>query len=69
MPVSCSAARRTFSRDRLPPFESASKQAGAPSSSTSWLSATLDSADAAGPDDPDLAFTAELQYRSVEVAP
>jgi hypothetical protein len=37
----------------------------APSSATSWLSATLDSADAAGPDDPDLEFTASLQYRSV----
>jgi len=38
-------------------------------STTRWLSATLDSADAAGPDDPDLEFTAELEYRSVEVAP
>jgi hypothetical protein len=37
----------------------------APSSATSWLSATLDSADAAGPDDPDLTFTASLEYRSV----
>jgi len=37
----------------------------APSSATRWLSATLDSADAAGPDDPDLEFTAELEYRSV----
>jgi hypothetical protein len=37
----------------------------APSSSTSWISATLDSADAAGPDDPDLQFTASLKYRSV----
>jgi len=37
----------------------------APSSSTSWISATLDSADAAGPDDSDLAFTASLEYRSV----
>jgi hypothetical protein len=34
-------------------------------STTRWLSATLDSADAAGPDDPDLAFTASLEYRSV----
>jgi hypothetical protein len=46
-----------------------SKTAGAPSLETRWLSATLDSADAAGPDDPDLAFTASLEYRSVEVAP
>jgi len=38
----------------------------APASSTRWLTATLDSADAAGPDDPDLSFTAELEYRSVE---
>jgi hypothetical protein len=37
----------------------------APSSETRWLSATLDSANAAGPDDPDLAFTASLEYRSV----
>ena len=37
----------------------------APSSATRWLSATLDSADAAGPDDPDLTFTASLEYRSV----
>jgi hypothetical protein len=35
-------------------------------STTRWLTATLDSADAAGPDDPDhLEFTAELDYRSV----
>jgi len=41
----------------------------APASATRWVSATLDSADAAGPDDPDLSFTASLQYRSVEAAP
>jgi hypothetical protein len=39
-----------------------SKQGDAPSSETRWLSETLDSADVAGPD---LAFTAELEYRSV----
>jgi hypothetical protein len=38
----------------------------APASETRWRTATLDSADAAGPDDPDLSFTAELRYRSVE---
>ena len=38
----------------------------APSPETRWRTATLDSADAAGPDDPDLAFTASLEYRSVE---
>jgi len=37
----------------------------APSSATRWSTATLDSADAAGPDDPDLTFTASLKYRSV----
>jgi hypothetical protein len=37
----------------------------APSSLTRWSTATLDSADAAGPDDPDLQFTAELEHRSV----
>ncbi len=37
-----------------------------PSLETGWQSATLDSADAVGPDDPDLSFTAELEYRSVE---
>ena len=40
-----------------------------PSLETRWLSETLDSADAAGPDDPDLEFTASLEYRSVEAAP
>jgi len=39
----------------------------APSSLTRWSTATLDSADAAGPDDPGhLEFTASLEYRSVE---
>jgi len=38
----------------------------APSLETRWRTATLDSADAAGPDDPDLSFTASLEYRSVE---
>ena len=38
----------------------------APSRETRWRTATLDSADAAGPDDPDLAFTASLEYRSLE---
>jgi hypothetical protein len=42
-----------------------SKQGDAPSSLTRWSTATLDSAAAAGPDDPDLAFTASLEYRSV----
>jgi hypothetical protein len=37
----------------------------APNSATLWLSTTPDSADAAGPDDPDLSFTASLEYRSV----
>jgi hypothetical protein len=37
----------------------------APASATGWSTATLDSADAAGPDDPDLSFTASLEYRSV----
>lgn len=41
----------------------------APSLGTRWRTATLDSADAAGPDDPDLAFTATLQYRSVATTP
>ena len=38
----------------------------APASETRWRTATLDSAVAAGPDDPDLSFTASLEYRSVE---
>jgi hypothetical protein len=67
--VSCSVARQTFPEDRLLLFGGASKQAGALSSETRWRSATLDSADAAGPDDPDLTFTASLEYRSVEAAP
>ncbi|MDI6858259.1 MAG: carboxypeptidase regulatory-like domain-containing protein [Dehalococcoidia bacterium] len=41
----------------------------APSLETGWRTATLDSADVDGPDDPDLAFTATLQYRSVETTP
>jgi len=36
-----------------------------PEGETGWLTATLDSADAAGPDDPDLEFTAQLRYRSL----
>jgi hypothetical protein len=36
-----------------------------PEGETGWLTATLDSADAAGPDDPDLEFTAQIRYRSV----
>jgi hypothetical protein len=36
-----------------------------PDGDTGWLTATLDSADAAGPDDPDLEFTAQIRYRSV----
>ena len=38
----------------------------APSLETRWNVATLDSADADDPDDTDLAFTARIQYRSVE---
>jgi hypothetical protein len=41
----------------------------APSLETRWRTATLDSADADGPDDPDLAYTAQIQYRSVESEP
>ncbi len=41
----------------------------APRLETSWQRETLDSTDAAGPDDPYLEFTAEIRYRSVEVAP
>jgi len=37
----------------------------ASSAATRSRTATLDSADAAGPDDPDLTFTASLEYRSV----
>ena len=36
-----------------------------PEGETGWLTATLDSADAAGPDDPDLEFTAQIRYRSL----
>jgi hypothetical protein len=36
-----------------------------PEGETGWLTATLDSADAAGPDAPDLEFTAQIRYRSV----
>ena len=36
-----------------------------PEGETGWLTATLDSADAAGPDDSDLEFTAQIRYRSV----
>jgi hypothetical protein len=36
-----------------------------PDGETGWLTATLDSADAAGPDDPDLEFTAQIRYRSL----
>jgi len=65
MRVSCSAARQTFFRDRLLLLRGVSKQGDAPSSLTRWSTAPLDSAAAAGPDDPDLAFTASLEYRSV----
>jgi hypothetical protein len=36
-----------------------------PEGETDWLTVTLDSADAAGPDDPDLEFTATVRYRAV----
>jgi hypothetical protein len=36
-----------------------------PDGETGWLTATLDSRDAAGPDDPGLEFTAQIRYRSV----
>jgi len=36
-----------------------------PEGETGWLTATLDSADAAGPDDSDLEFTAQLRYRAL----
>ena len=36
-----------------------------PEGETGWLTATLDSADAAGPDDPDLEFTAQIRYRAL----
>jgi len=35
-----------------------------PRGATGWTTATLDSADAAGPDDPDLEFTAQIRYRA-----
>ena len=68
MRVSFSVARQTFFRDRLPPFGSASKPTLRPACLDAAAGATLECChtSAAGPDDPDLAFTAELEYRSVE---